>query len=144
MPVLLLSLRPIASIAVDLLIAMPVGGLAGIIANSALKGVLDHRPDGLAAGTAIRCADVAGHRLNHRRYCAVVEAYLSIMLLELGVSRMDGMEIIHADATMLDHLPHGSFFHAIGGSVNMAVHERLKLLPYETLVGSLLSRRFRS
>ncbi|MGP2730019.1 GntP family permease, partial [Serratia marcescens] len=32
-------------------------------------------------------------------------------------------------------LPHGSFFHATGGSVNMAVHERLKLLPYETLVG---------
>ncbi|EAX0864911.1 GntP family permease, partial [Salmonella enterica subsp. enterica serovar Sandiego] len=25
--------------------------------------------------------------------------------------------------------------HATGGSVNMQIHERLKLMPYETLVG---------
>ncbi|MOA68685.1 hypothetical protein D3C78_1964210 [compost metagenome] len=43
--------------------------------------------------------------------------------------------MIHAGATVLDHLPHGSFFHATGGSVNMVVHQRLKLLPYETLIG---------
>ena len=28
-----------------------------------------------------------------------------------------------------------AFFHATGGSVNMQIHERLKLMPYETLVG---------
>jgi GntP family gluconate:H+ symporter len=32
-------------------------------------------------------------------------------------------------------MPHGSFFHATGGSVHMGVGERLKLIPYETAVG---------
>jgi GntP family gluconate:H+ symporter len=47
--------------------------------------------------------------------------------------------MIHAEATVLDHLPHGSFFHATGGSVFMDFKERMKLLPYETLVGLTLA-----
>jgi len=43
--------------------------------------------------------------------------------------------MIHAGATVFDHMPHGSFFHATGGSVHMGVGERLKLIPYETAVG---------
>lgn len=34
--------------------------------------------------------------------------------------------MLHAGAIVLDQLPHGSFFHATGGSVYMQVHERLK------------------
>lgn len=45
----------------------------------------------------------------------------------------------NAGATMLDHLPHGSFFHATGGSVNMSIKERMKLIPYESLVGLVLT-----
>ncbi len=67
---------------------------------------------------------------------AVASGVFSSTLLELGVSGLDGTAMIHAaGATVLDHLPHGSFFHATGSSVNIAVHERLKLLPYETLEG---------
>ncbi len=40
-----------------------------------------------------------------------------------------------ASATVIDSLPHGSFFHATGGSVNMAIKDRMKLIPYEALVG---------
>jgi GntP family gluconate:H+ symporter len=47
--------------------------------------------------------------------------------------------MIHAGATVLDHLPHGSFFHATGGSVNMQIKDRLKVIPYETLVGLTLA-----
>lgn len=43
--------------------------------------------------------------------------------------------MIHSGATVIDSLPHGSFFHATGGSVNMAIKDRMKLIPYETLVG---------
>lgn len=38
-------------------------------------------------------------------------------------------------ATVLDSLPHGSFFHATGGSVNMSIKERMALIPYEACVG---------
>lgn len=47
--------------------------------------------------------------------------------------------MVHAGATVLDHLPHGSFFHATGGSVFMGMKERMKLIPYESLVGFTLA-----
>lgn len=43
--------------------------------------------------------------------------------------------MIHAGATVIDSLPHGSFFHATGGSVSMSISERMKLIPYEALIG---------
>ena len=36
-------------------------------------------------------------------------------------------------------MPHGSFFHATGGSVNMDMKERLKLIPYESAVGLIMT-----
>ena len=35
--------------------------------------------------------------------------------------------MIHSGATVIDSLPHGSFFHATGGSVNMAIKDRIKI-----------------
>lgn len=52
-----------------------------------------------------------------------------------GVSALAGGAMIHAGATVIDSLPHGSFFHATGGAVNMTIKERLKLIPYEMCVG---------
>jgi len=47
--------------------------------------------------------------------------------------------MINCGATVLDHLSHGSFFHASGGSVKMGIAERLKLIPYESLIGLTLT-----
>ena len=47
--------------------------------------------------------------------------------------------MIHSGATVLDHLPHGSFFHATGGSVFMDIKDRLKIIPYESLIGLVLT-----
>ncbi|MGK4654016.1 GntP family permease, partial [Salmonella enterica] len=66
---------------------------------------------------------------------AVASGVFYPTLLELGVSALAGAALIHAGATVLDQLPHGSFFHATGGSVNMQINERLKLMPYEKMVG---------
>ena len=46
--------------------------------------------------------------------------------------------MINAGATVLDHLPHGSFFHATGGSMSLSVEENLKLIPWESAVGLVL------
>ena len=56
-------------------------------------------------------------------------------LLAQGVPALTGGAMIHAGATVLDSLPHGSFFHATGGSVNMSINDRMKLIPYEAIVG---------
>ena len=56
-------------------------------------------------------------------------------LMAQGVPALAGGAMIHAGATVLDSLPHGSFFHATGGSVNMSISDRMKLIPYEAIVG---------
>lgn len=56
-------------------------------------------------------------------------------LVGAGVPAVSAAAMIHAGATVLDSLPHGSFFHATGGSVSMEIKDRMKLIPYEALVG---------
>ena len=119
------------------------GTLAGIIANSGLKDVLI---DGLSAIglPAYVLAPVSGIFMSAATASttagtAVASQVFSSTILEMGVSAIAGAAMIHAGATVLDHLPHGSFFHATGGSVNMEMKERLKVMPYETLVGLTLA-----
>ncbi|WP_394010783.1 GntP family permease [Anaerococcus cruorum] len=56
-------------------------------------------------------------------------------LIESNVNSLNAGAMVHAGATVLDSLPHGSFFHATGGSVKMNIKNRLKLIPYEAMVG---------
>ncbi|MBL0598986.1 GntP family permease [Aeromonas jandaei] len=115
------------------------GTLAGIIANSGLKDVLI---SGLTASglPSYLLAPISGALMSLATASTtagtvVASNVFSSTLLELGVSALAGAAMIHAGATVFDHMPHGSFFHATGGSVHMGVGERLKLIPYETAVG---------
>ena len=119
------------------------GTLAGIIANSGLKDILI---DGLSAVglPAYVLAPVSGIFMSAATASttagtAVASQVFSSTIIEMGVTAIAGAAMIHAGATVLDHLPHGSFFHATGGSVNMEMKERLKIIPYETLVGLTLA-----
>lgn len=56
-------------------------------------------------------------------------------LLAAGVPAISAAAMIHAGGTVLDALPHGSFFHATAGAVGISVKDRLRLLPYGALVG---------
>ncbi len=56
-------------------------------------------------------------------------------LIASGVPALAAAAMIHAGSTVIDSLPHGSFFHATGGSVSMSIKSRMKLIPYEALVG---------
>ena len=115
------------------------GTLAGIIANSGLKDVIIQ---GLMASglPAYALAPISGILMSAATASttsgtAVASTVFGGTILELGVSRISAAAMIHSGATVLDHLPHGSFFHATGGSIFMGMKERLKLIPYESLVG---------
>jgi GntP family gluconate:H+ symporter len=56
-------------------------------------------------------------------------------LISSGVPALSAGAMIHAGATVVDSLPHGSFFHATGGSVNLTIGDRMKLIPFEACVG---------
>ncbi|MCX2961643.1 GntP family permease [Rodentibacter caecimuris] len=119
------------------------GALAGIIANSGLKDVLIQGLEHSGLPSYI-LAPISGALMSLATASttagtAVASNVFSSTLLELGVSSLAGAAMIHAGATVFDHMPHGSFFHATGGSVNMEIKERLKLIPYESAVGLVMT-----
>lgn len=119
------------------------GALAGIIANSGLKEVLIQGLEHSGLPSYI-LAPISGALMSLATASttagtAVASNVFSSTLLELGVSSLAGAAMIHAGATVFDHMPHGSFFHATGGSVNMDIKERLKLIPYESVVGLMMT-----
>lgn len=177
--ILLLALRPLFNIAIDPMIALPIGGivgaivmqkgkklndyavsglekmsgvaimlvgtgtLAGIVANSSLKDViiagLDHF--GLPAYVLAPISGIlmSGATASTTAGTAVASSVFGGTIISLGISALAGAAMVHAGATVLDHLPHGSFFHATAGSVRMEIKERLKLIPYESLIGLTLA-----
>ena len=53
----------------------------------------------------------------------------------LALAALGAAAMIHAGATVVDSLPHGSFFHATGGAVFMDIRARLRLIPFEAAIG---------
>lgn len=171
----LLSLRPLVDINIDPLIALPVGGIVGVIAMGKIKDLNKYTLEGLGkmsnvailligTGTisgiignsglkdlliagletaglpAFILAPISGILMSAATASttsgtAVASSVFGNTILSLGVTPLAGAAMIHSGATVLDHLPHGSFFHATGGSVYLDIKDRLKIIPYETLVG---------
>ncbi len=134
------GLARMAPVAVMLL---GTGTLAGIIANSGLRGGLidllsaSGLPSYLLAPFSGALMSLA--TASTTAGTAVAANVFSSTILELGVPALAGAAMIQAGATVFDHMPHGSFFHATGGSVNLDIKERLSLIPYETAVGLMIA-----
>ncbi len=56
-------------------------------------------------------------------------------ILAVGVAPLSAAIMINTGAVVIDHLPHGNFFHASADAVKMNIKERMKLMPYESIVG---------
>lgn len=177
--IVLLALRPIVDIVIDPMIALPVGGIVGIIATghwknmsiclsyglekmsgiaillvgtgtlagvikaSAIKDVLVGLLAGWSNGGTLM-SPIAGALMSAATAsttagATIASASFADAIVAAGVTAIWGAAMVNAGATILDHLPHGSFFHATGGSMGMSVKERLKLIPYESIVGLVLT-----
>ncbi|GAA4871674.1 GntP family permease [Ferrimonas pelagia] len=119
------------------------GALAGIIANSGLRTDLialleaTGMPEYLLAPISGAVMSLA--TASTTAGTVVASNVFAGTLLEVGISALAGAAMLHAGATVLDHMPHGSFFHATGGSVHMDIKERLRLIPYESAVGLVIA-----
>ncbi len=173
--IFLLALRPLAGIAIDPMIALPLGAIAGAIAMGRISQVNEYATLGLSKMTGVAVmllgtGTLSGVISNSTLKDVIINgltatelpsfmlapisgALMSLVtasttagttvasnvfgeaILELGVTPIAAAAMIHAGATVLDHMPHGSFFHSTGGAVGMKTNDRLKLLPYESLVG---------
>lgn len=177
--IILLALRPLTGITIDPLIALPIGGICGILCMKQWKNILPSMEYGLqkmstVAVLLIGTGTIAGviknstlkdwilqlleqARFNEIMIAPVSGALMSAAtasttagstlasasfaeaILAVGISAAWGAAMINSSATVLDHLPHGSFFHATGGVCELTFKQRLKLIPYETLIGAVLA-----
>jgi len=121
------------------ILLLGTGTIAGIIANSGLKDVIINGLNavGLPAFALAPIAGIlmSGATASTTSGTAVGSQVFGPTILQLGVKPLSAAAMIHSGATVLDHLPHGSFFHATGGSVFMDMKERLKLISYESIIG---------
>lgn len=171
----LLSLRPIAAIAIDPLIALPVGGIASVLACGKWRRLIEYSEFGLSRvvgvsilliGTGcvagiIKDSSLGSDVVKLLNFCnlpafalAPISGFLlagasasttagvtiasqtfATTLTASGVPALSAGAMIHAGGTIIDALPHGSFFHATAGAVGIGVKDRLKLLPYGALAG---------
>ena len=173
--IILLALRPIAGIAIDPLIALPIGGLVGVIAMGKFKQLNEYITFGLSkmmpvavlligTGTIagiikastlqattisildafnipeFMLASISGILMSAATASTtagttIASATFGPAIMAVGISPISGAAMVHAGATVLDHLPHGSFFHSTAGATNVNISERLKLIPYESAIG---------
>ena len=175
----LLAMRPLVGIAIDPLIALPVGGIVGIcttrqwkrttesisyglekmsvvavllVSTGAIAGIIkassltDALISVLGQGESARLllAPLSGTIMSAATAsttagATIASASFAPTILASGISAVWGAALVNVGATVLDHLPHGSFFHATGGAVEMNIKERLRLIPYESAVGLVLT-----
>ena len=173
--IILLALRPIFSIVIDPLIALPLGGLVCAIACGSLVQFREFAEFGLSkvAGVSILLNGtgtiagiikasalqydvisllemmkmpafilapiagilMAGATASTTAGSTIASQTFAQTLLNAGIPAISAGAMIHAGSTVIDSLPHGSFFHATGGSVGMNIKERMKLIPFEACIG---------
>lgn len=115
------------------------GTIAGIIKASALQydfiNLLDflNMPAFLLA--PIAGILMAGATASTTAGATIASQTFAGTLTSAGVSALSAGAMIHAGATVVDSLPHGSFFHATGGAAGMKINERMKLIPFEACIG---------
>lgn len=121
------------------IILIGTGTIAGIIQNSELGNMLIGFVQGFGIPMYL-LAPIAGILMSGATASTtsgstVASQVFGPTLIEAGVTRVAGASMIHTGATVADHLPHGSFFHATAGSVHMEFKERLSLIAFESLIG---------
>ncbi len=176
---LLLALRPLVGVVIDPMVALPAGGIVGILATrnwkragesvtfglekmsvvavllvgtgtiagiikaSEIKDVMIAMLSGWSEGgmlmAPLASILMAAATASTTAGATIASASFSQTVLAAGVPAVWAAAMTNACSTVLDHLPHGSFFHATGGSVGMQIKERLRLIPFESAVGLTLT-----
>ncbi len=115
------------------------GTLAGIISASALKTDMIALLEWLNMPAFILAPIsgilMAGATASTTAGATIASQTFAGALTASGVPAISAAAMIHEGATVIDSLPHGSFFHATGGSVFMDIKARMRLIPYEACIG---------
>ncbi|MDR3020494.1 MAG: GntP family permease, partial [Treponema sp.] len=59
--------------------------------------------------------------------------------LAQGVPALSAAVMIHAGSALFDVVPHGNYFLASKDSMNVSIVERMKIIPYEVIIGTVMT-----
>ncbi len=130
-------------VADTVLILIGAGALAGLISSSDLaKQVVELIATLGISGTFL--APISGALMGlavGSTSTAVILATGSFgsAIIATGVSGLAAAVMVHAAATILDGVPQGNYFHITGKSMNLSIKDRMKVMPYEMLVGATMT-----
>ncbi len=124
------------------LVLIGAGGIAGIISSSNLSSVIVSSIKVLGISSTF-LAPISGVLMSGATASTATGAIVAAgtfgkAILSTGVDPLSAAIMVHTGATVMDHLPHGNFFHVSGESVNMSIKDRMKLIPYESFIGATM------
>ena len=121
------------------ILLLGTGTLAGVISHSGLSnsiinllnyfgvsGILLSSISGILMGGA--SASITGGSV-------ITSTVFSKPILSMGISPISAAEMVHTGVSVIDDLPHGNLFHISAESVSFNIKQRMKLIPYELLIG---------
>ena len=121
------------------ILLLGTGTLAGVISHSGLSdsiisllnyfgvsGILLSSIAGIIMGGA--SASITGGSV-------ITSTVFSKPILSMGISPISAAEMVHTGVSVIDDLPHGNLFHISAQSVDFNIKQRMKLIPYELLIG---------
>ena len=121
------------------LLLLGTGTISGIISNSGLKDTLINLVE-VSGVPGYILAPLSGIVMGGATASCVAGATVASQvfgptILSLEVTAVQAAVMIHAGCCVFDCLPHGSFFHISAGTLQLSIKERLKIIPYESLIG---------
>lgn len=121
------------------LILIGAGAIGGLITNSSLpQQVINLIKASHLSGTIL--APIAGILMAAAAASTSTGVILATgsfgkAILGFGVAPLAAAAMVHTGAIVIDHLPHGNYFHVTANAMHMDITERSKGILYESIIG---------
>lgn len=121
------------------LLLLGTGTISGIISNSSLKELLISAVE-VSGLPGFILAPLSGIVMGGATASCIAGATVASQIfgstiMSFGVTAVQAAVMIHAGCCVFDCLPHGSFFHISAGTLQMSIKERIRIIPYESMIG---------
>ena len=125
------------------ILLLGTGTLAGIIKNSELQQTTIQIMNMLSMPEFL-LAPISGILMSlstasSTAGATIASATFADTIMKVGITPVGGGAMINAGSSVFEQLPHGSLFHSSAGGINMNIRERFKLIPYEIIVGFIMT-----
>jgi GntP family gluconate:H+ symporter len=125
------------------LILIGAGAIAGLIAASDLSTQVVHIIE-MAGISGTFLAPISGILMAAATASTSTGVILATgtfgdAISHVGISPVAAAVMVHTGATVMDALPHGTYFHVTANSMNMSIKQRMSLFPYEVMIGGSMT-----